>query len=349
MTDRATTSKATTSTTIRMSNDFTQYVKILGRGKKGARSLTLEEAEHAMSLMLSGNVAPEQSGAFWMLIRIREETVEETVGFTKATRQYLLKKQPLGINIDLDWPAYAGKRNELPWFLLAALALANTGVNIVMHGHMFDGENRMYVEHAISKLGLVVCNSKGQLKHELETNHFAYMPLAEIDESLGAMMDLKYVLGLRSPVNTVVRMMNPFFANNSVHGVFHRGYDQLHLAACEQLGDASVLVFRGGNGEAEVNPERDVTLGKWQDGMATWSDWPKAEKEHKRLKDNLDLSRLTDHWRGDQLDQFGGQAVRQTVASVAGLLYGVSSHEECLVLADDIWARRDKGYFDSIL
>ena len=83
MTDRATTSKATTSTTIRMSNDFTQYVKILGRGKKGARSLTLEEAEHAMSLMLSGNVAPEQSGAFWMLIRIREETVEETVGFTK--------------------------------------------------------------------------------------------------------------------------------------------------------------------------------------------------------------------------------------------------------------------------
>ena len=47
-----------------MSNDFTQYVKILGRGKKGARSLTVAEAEHAMGLMLSGQVAPEQSGAF---------------------------------------------------------------------------------------------------------------------------------------------------------------------------------------------------------------------------------------------------------------------------------------------
>lgn len=330
-----------------MSNDFTQYVKILGRGKKGARSLTVAEAEHAMGLMLSGQVAPEQSGAFWMLIRIREETVEETVGFTKATRDYLSKKEPLGTKVDLDWPAYAGKRNELPWFLLAALALANTGVNIVMHGHTFEGENRLYVETVMNLLGLAVCDSREQLKKALQANHFAYMPLTKIDESLGRMMDLKYVLGLRSPVNTVVRMMNPFFADHSVHGVFHRGYDELHLSASEQLGDASVLVFRGGNGEAEVNPERDVTLGKWQDGMASWSDWPKAEQQHKRLKDNVDLSRLTDHWRGHQLDQFGEQAVRQTIASVAGLLYGVTSHEECLVLADSIWLKRDKAHFDS--
>lgn len=343
------TGRATMRTIIRTANDFTQYVKILGRGKKGARSLTVEEAEHAMSLMLSGKVAPEQSGAFWMLIRIREETVEETVGFTKATRDYLSKKESLGIKVDLDWPAYAGKRNELPWFLLAALALANTGIKIVMHGHTFEGENRMYVEHAINQLGLAVCHSRTQLTQELDVRCFAYMPLAEVDKSLGGMMDLKYVLGLRSPVNTVVRMMNPFFADHSVHGVFHRGYDQLHLSACEQLADASVLVFRGGNGEAEVNPERDVTLGKWQNGVASWSDWPKAEQEHKRLKDNLDLSRMTDHWRGDQLDQFGEQAVRQTIASVAGLLYGVTSHEECLVLADEIWSKRDTAYFDPIL
>ena len=334
------------SSTIR-SNDFTQYVKILGRGKKGARSLTVDEAEHAMGLMLSGQVAPEQSGAFWMLIRIREETVDETVGFTKATRRYLSQKKPLPIKVDLDWPAYAGKRNELPWFLLAAVALANIGTKIVMHGHTFEGENRLYVEEVIEKLGLQVCQSREQLSQMLETRCFAYMPLGKVDETLASMMDLKYVLGLRSPVNTVVRMMNPFFAAHSVHGVFHRGYDELHLSACEQLGDASVLVFRGGNGEAEVNPERDVTLGKWQQGMASWSNWPKAEQEHKRLKDNVDLSRLTDHWRGDQLDPFGQQAVRQTIASVAGLLYGVTSHEECLVLADSIWLKRDKAYFDS--
>ncbi|MGB0782579.1 MAG: glycosyl transferase family protein [Marinomonas sp.] len=328
--------------TIYTGNEFTQYVKILGRGKKGARSLTIDEAEHAMSLMLSGAVAPEQSGAFWMLIRIREETVEETVGFTKAARRYLSSKTALNVSVDLDWPAYAGKRNELPWFLLAALALANSGVKIVMHGHSFAEEDRMYVEFAISQLGINLCESLAEVEVSLANLNFAYIPLEKIDSTLGAMMDLKYILGLRSPVNTVVRMMNPFFAEHSVHGVFHRGYDLLHLSACKQLEDKSVLVFRGGNGEAEVNPERDVTLGKWQNGLASWSTWAKAEKEHKRLKDCLDLSRLTDHWCGHQLDQFGEEAVRQTMASVAGLLFSIDSHDECLALADDIWSRRDK-------
>jgi anthranilate phosphoribosyltransferase len=330
--------------TIKISNDFTQYVKILGRGKKGARSLTVEEAEHAMSLMLIGKVASEQLGAFWMLIRIREETVEETVGFTKATRQYLAEKEALNVKVDLDWPSYAGKRNELPWFLLAALALANNGLNIVMHGHAFTGEERIYVDEAIKGLGLPICHSRVEIKPRLHQTGFAYISLENIEPALGELMDLKYMLGLRSPVNTVVRMMNPFAADHSVHGVFHRGYDDLHVAACEQLNDPSVLVFRGGNGEAEVNPERDVTLLKWQGGVASQISWPKAEKEHKRLKHNLDLSRLTDHWSGEQVDQFGEQAVRQTLASVAGLIYGVASHDECLILADEIWFKRNKGW-----
>ncbi len=327
-----------------MSNAFTKYVKILGRGKKGSRTLTTEEADHAMSLILSGQVEPEQLGAFWMLIRIREETIDETVGFTEATRQFLSEKEVLGLEIDLDWPAYAGKRNELPWFLLAALALADSGVKVVMHGHVFKGEERIFVEEAIRALGLPICHSCMEIKENITQKNFAYIPLQDIHSQLSDMMDLKYTLGLRSPVNTVVRMMNPFVASHSVHGVFHTGYDILHISASEQLNDPSVLVFRGGNGEAEVNPERDVTLWKWKHGVASWTSWPKAEKEHKRLKHHLDLSRLSDHWSGKQIDQFGEQAVRQTIASVAGLIHDVVSHDECLVLADQIWSNRDRNW-----
>lgn len=327
-----------------MSNAFTQYVKILGRGKKGSRTLTTDEAHHAMSLILSGSVEPEQLGAFWMLIRIREETVDETVGFTKATREFLFNDETLEIEVDLDWPSYAGKRNELPWFLLAALALANHGVKTVMHGHVFKGEERIFVEETIRALGLPICHSRMEVKQSIELNNFAYMPLVDINHTLSDMMNLKYTLGLRSPVNTVVRMMNPFVAAHSVHGVFHTGYDILHVSACEKLNDPSVLIFRGGNGEAEVNPEREVTLWKWQNKLASSTSWAKAEKEHKRLKNNLDLSRLTDHWGGEDIDQFGDQAVRQTIASVAGLIYGVIPHEECLALADEIWSKRDKNW-----
>lgn len=322
-----------------MSLAFTQFIKILGRGSKGARSLTVEEARTAMSMMLIGDAAPEQIGAFWMLIRIREETIDETVGFTQAVRSYL-QTNKASDSVDLDWPAYAGKRNELPWFLLAALALADSGIKVLMHGHSFEAEERLYVDEVISALALPVCLSKRAVTTALQEHHFAYMPLSSISPKLAQMMDLKYTLGLRSPVNTIVRMMNPLNAAHSVHGVFHKGYDELHVTSSERLGDPSVLVFRGGNGEVEVNPERDVTLAKRQSQKVTWETWPKAEHTHKRLKNNLEFSRLINHWRGEEVDPFGEQAVRQTLASVAGLVFHKSDHQECLKLADQIWSKR---------
>ncbi|RDL46008.1 glycosyl transferase family protein [Marinomonas piezotolerans] len=322
-----------------MSLAFAPFIKILGRGNRGSRSLTTEEAQKAMSMMLVGEAAPEQIGAFWMLIRIREETVDETVGFTQAVREYL-KEMRTSHSVDLDWPAYAGKRNELPWFLLAALALANYGVKVLMHGHSFEGEQRLYVDEVISALALPICLTSEALDDVMQTHHFVYMPLNSVSPKLAQMMDLKYTLGLRSPVNTVVRMMNPFNAQHSVHGVFHKGYDELHVASSKLLEDKSVLVFRGGNGEVEVNPERDVTLGKLQDNEETWETWPKAEQNQKRLKNDLSLERLILHWRGEVIDPFGEQAVRQTLASVVGLVFQKSNHQECLELADHIWQKR---------
>ncbi|MBR9883045.1 MAG: glycosyl transferase, partial [Oceanospirillales bacterium] len=43
---------------------FAQYVRILGKGKKGSRSLTRDEARDAMGMILDGGIRPEQLGAF---------------------------------------------------------------------------------------------------------------------------------------------------------------------------------------------------------------------------------------------------------------------------------------------
>jgi len=45
---------------------FAQYVRILGKGKTGSRSLNEHEAEQAMSMILEGEATAEQIGAFLM-------------------------------------------------------------------------------------------------------------------------------------------------------------------------------------------------------------------------------------------------------------------------------------------
>ena len=38
------------------------------------------------------------------------------------------------LSVDVNWPAYAGKKKQASWYVLAAKLLAQNGVKIFMHG-----------------------------------------------------------------------------------------------------------------------------------------------------------------------------------------------------------------------
>ena len=76
------------------SHPFAQFVRILGRGKTGTRSLELDEAREAFGMILRGEVEDLQLGAFLMLLRVKEESPEELAGFVQASREAML--QPPG-------------------------------------------------------------------------------------------------------------------------------------------------------------------------------------------------------------------------------------------------------------
>ena len=91
---------------------FAQYIRIIGKGKTGARSLTYDEAYRAFSMILKMKCLMFN----WVLfnvLRVKEESVDELAGFVQATRDQL-NFQPL--DVDLDWSSYAGKRKHYPWF-----------------------------------------------------------------------------------------------------------------------------------------------------------------------------------------------------------------------------------------
>src|SRR5262245_50095522 len=111
---------------------FAEVIRTIGRGETLSRPLTESEAESAMGMILAGKVEPVQLGAFLLLLRYRKETPPELAGFVRATRQKL-REMPAA-EADLDWPSYADRHKQLPYFLLSALLLAVNGVRVVMHG-----------------------------------------------------------------------------------------------------------------------------------------------------------------------------------------------------------------------
>ncbi|MEJ1959678.1 MAG: hypothetical protein WDM70_09905 [Nitrosomonadales bacterium] len=171
-----------------MEHPFAKFIQILGKGQRGARDLTQQEAEQAMSMILSGRVEPVQLGAFLMLMRVKEETPEEVAGFTKAVRNSFT--HPTGSStVDLDWASYAGKRRQLPWFLLSALLLANHGIKVLMHGIAKGSKDRIYIPQALQALGLEPASSLTEASTQIAQTRFAFISLPHLIQNLTGYWD----------------------------------------------------------------------------------------------------------------------------------------------------------------
>ena len=64
---------------------ISQYIKEIGRGPRGAKPLTREQATDLFGQVLDGTVTDLEIGAFCLAMRIKGETADEMCGFLDAT------------------------------------------------------------------------------------------------------------------------------------------------------------------------------------------------------------------------------------------------------------------------
>lgn len=303
------------------------YVAILGRGPGRSRSLTQDEAQEAMTAMLADGAAPEAVGALLMLLRMKGETAEEIAGLARAAQSALPDFPP----VDLDWPSYAaGRTRGLPWFLLSALLVAQAGHRVLLHG--WNGADPS-VRDGVRQLAIPM--GRAGLARGI-----AYVPLECLSPALFRLLTLRDVLGLRSCVNTVCRMLNPGQARASVQGVFHPSYRLLQSDAAGLMGWEALSVIKGGGGEFERHPGRTTALfGRRARHPVDRSD-PQLIDDQRRLSDGpQDPALLTALWAGTWYDPFA----EATVIGTAALALDTLGEAAPLDQARALWADRPQA------
>jgi anthranilate phosphoribosyltransferase len=322
---------------------FAPYIRALGKGPQLARHLTEDEAREAGRMILTGAVEPIQLGAFLCLTRVQGETPEELAGLVEAARESLTRGKG-ATTADLDWPAYAGKKNRLPWFLLSALLLAGAGIRVAMHGGAEHTAGRLFTEAALGALGVAPARSLDEAAAQLAARRFTYVPLPVISARMGELLALKPIIGLRSPFHTVAKALNPFEAPCQMIGVAHPPYRPLHLQAAIALHQPRLAVFKGDGGEAERRPEKPLDVALLENGSIIEESWPPllnvANLPH---EDTGDLDRLRDVWTGHASDTVAETMVTGTAAVALKAMGRAGSQDEAQVLAETFWHERDKG------
>lgn len=316
---------------------FAQYVRIIGKGKNGARSLTYEEAYQAFSMILKQEVLDVQLGAFLMLLRVKEESVDELAGFVQATRDQL-NFAPL--SVDLDWSSYAGKRKHYPWFLLAALTLAQSGYKVFMHGASGHTLNRLYTEQVLEYLGYSICQSEQDVEYELEQHNFAYLPLEAISPVLSDLISLRNVMGLRSPIHTLARLINPFNAKATLQAIFHPAYRSSHQQTASRLGYQNSAVIKGEGGEFERNPDARTLICGIKNSELYEYELPKLTQERSLAEEELNLEKFKAVWEGKRTHVYGETAVTETMGIALYTMGVCSTYDEAMLKAKELWATR---------
>lgn len=315
---------------------FAPFVAILGRGPGRSRALTRGEAREAFAMVLAGAVDPVQLGAFLMLLRYRGEDPEEVAGLVEAAQAASARVDGA---VALDWPSYgAGRTRGAPWFLLSALALARAGTRVLMHGSNAFSAG-MSVAEGLAALGLAPARSVAEAEQQLARDRFACLPLTVLAPELDRLLRLRRLFGLRSPVNTVVRLLDPARAPAGVDGVFHPAYLDVHLGVAERLARPRLLVLKGGGGEAERVPAKRAEAHLWAAAagrsVLELPPWPGLDGGVA-----ADPAGLAAVWRGEAAPRAAVATVRATIAlgllaaGQAGTVAGAERE------AERVWAAR---------
>ena len=226
------------------------YIKEIGRGKDGARSLTREQAADLFAQVLDGTVTDLEVGAFCLAMRIKGETAAEMAGFLDAT-EARLQKIPASAAPTVVLPSYNGARKLPVLTPLLGLLLARSGASVLMHGTATESA-RVTSLDVLQALNMAPLSSV----RPLAAGELAYASTELLCPGLKRLLDVRRVVGLRNPAHSLVKLMNPCAGRSLIVGSYtHPEYAQ-SMAATFALMDRDALLLRGTEGESVADARR---------------------------------------------------------------------------------------------
>jgi anthranilate phosphoribosyltransferase len=242
---------------------ISQYIKEIGRGKDGARSLTRAQAADLLGQVLDGTVTDLEVGGFCLAMRIKGETPDEMAGFLDAAHARLHRLPDNGLTT-VVLPSYNGARKLPVLTPLLALLLARQGVPVLVHGTATE-DKRVFASAVFNELGVL---SAAQVPR-LATGDVAFVPTEVLCPGLKRLLDVRRVVGLRNPAHSLVKLMNPCAGKSFIVGSYTHPEYASSMAATWTLTGAHAMLLRGTEGEPVADARRTPRMEIFQDGERT--------------------------------------------------------------------------------
>jgi len=249
------------------------FIKEIGRGKKGARSISREDACRLYAAMLDGRVSDLELGGIMLAMRIKGESVDEIAGFLDAAEQsFDLLPTPPGDYAPVVIPSYNGSRQMPNLTPLLAISLAERGVPVLIHGVTSD-PGRVTTAEILQELGFAFARSVDDALRGFARREPVFMPIEVLAPRMARLLSMRRILGVRNSTHTLVKIMQPF-AGPALRLTSYTHPEYLEMltayfssAVPAERGD--VFLMRGTEGETVANAKRAQQITWFHDHERT--------------------------------------------------------------------------------
>jgi len=249
------------------------FIREIGRGVKGARSLSRDDAQQLYTAMLDGRVSDLEMGGIMLAMRIKGESVAEFDGFLEAAEaSFELLQAPASEYAPIVIPAYNGSRQMPNLTPLLALLLAREGAPVFIHGVMAD-PGRVTTAEILQQLGYPSVHTHAQAAEQFARHAPVLMPIHDLAPRLSRLLEMRRILGVRNSTHTLVKIMQPFVQPAlRLTSYTHPEYltaltEYFSTTAPQSRGD--VFLMRGTEGETVANAKRAQQITWIHEGLCT--------------------------------------------------------------------------------
>ena len=248
------------------------FIREIGRGKKGARDLSRDDARTLYAAMLEDRVSDLELGALLIGMRIKGESVNEIGGFLDAAEASFAPLQaPSSGYAPVVIPSYNGSRQMPNLTPLLACLLARGGVPVFIHGVLTD-PGRVTTAEILAEMGVAPVHDPAVVSAEFARQLPVFMPIAVLAPQLHRLLALRHVLGLRNSTHTLVKIMQPF-AQPALRLVSYTHPEYLamlteYFSTGAPAARGDVFLMRGTEGETVANAKRAQAVTWFHDNQA---------------------------------------------------------------------------------
>ncbi len=240
-----------------------QYIKVIGRGKDGAKPITRAQATDLFGQVLDGTVTDLEIGGFCLAMRIKGETPEEMAGFLDATYQRMLRF-PASERPVVVLPSYNGARKLPVLTPLLALLLARQGLPVLVHGTATES-SRIFTSDVLAALDIHALTAI----RTIAASEVVFASTELLCPGLKRLLDVRRVVGLRNPAHSLVKIMKPCLGKALVVSSYTHPEYAISMGQTFELIEADALLLRGTEGEVVADARRTPQMEAFVKGQRT--------------------------------------------------------------------------------